>query len=297
MKGGWLTAAGALGISTAPILFALSETAPARGALFRFAYALPALLLICALRPSARRSFRRARWLGLGAASGVFFALDLLMWHRSIELIGAGPATLLVNTQVVWVGLFGRAFLGQRPSAWFWAALPVLALGMALLGGATPSGFAAADRLGLILGAASSLMYAGALLCLRQVQMSGAVAPEAALTVQVVAAMAVVGAAAAWTDPAPPALAPAQHLWLVLLGLGPQVLAWFCIAAGIRRLPAYRGSLLLLLQPVASLWLGWWILGQSLGPGRILGAVGVLAGIFLALTPPRDSARLSESRG
>ena len=291
MAGGWLTAAGALGISTAPILFALSQTTPARGALLRFAYALPVLILACALRPAARRSFRRKRWLGLGALSGVFFALDLLMWHRSIGLVGAGPATLLVNTQVVWVGLFGQIFLGQRPSAWFWTALPVVALGMALLGGATPSGFAAADRLGLALGAGSGLMYAGALLCLRQAQMSGSVAPEAALTVQVAAALAVVGAAAAWTEPGFSALAPMQHLWLALLGLGPQVLAWFCIAAGIRRLPAYRGSLLLLLQPVASLALGWWVLEQSLGPGRILGAAGVLGGIFLALTPPRPRRR------
>ena len=271
------------------MLFALSGASPAQGAFFRFAWALPALVLVCALRPAARRSFRRKRWLGLGAASGAFFALDLLMWHRSIELIGAGPSTLLVNTQVVWVGLFGAVFLGQRPAGGFWAALPVLALGMALLSGATPRGFAAADRLGLAFGAGAGLAYGGALLCLRQAQKSGAVPPEAALTAQVAAALAAVAPVAAWADPTPPALGPAQHLWLALLGLGPQLLPWFCIGAGIRRLPAYRGSVLLLLQPVASLVLGWRVLGQSLDPLRVLGAALVLAGVLLALAPPRAS--------
>jgi drug/metabolite transporter (DMT)-like permease len=287
-----LTALGALGISTAPILFALSRTDPAVGVLFRFGYALPVLVAVCALRPDARRAFARRDqrgWLRFGAGAGLFFALDLLLYHHSIQRIGAGPATLLANTQVVWLALFGLAVLGERPAARFWLALPVLLIGTALLGGATLAGFArAADRDGLLLGAGSGAMYAGALLCLRQAQLHSRIPPEAALTAQIAVGLAVI-AAATWWEQGGVALqlSAAQHGWLVLLALGPQVVAWVCISAGIRHIPAHHTGAMLMLQPVSSLVLGWWILDQALSARRLLGALLVLGGIALSLAGRR----------
>ncbi len=287
LSGPLLVSAGALIISTAPVFFALSGAEPSVGALLRFAYALPPLLLLCALRPTARASFGRQGWLALGVASGAFFAADMLTWHRSIALIGAGPATLLANTQVLWITLFGVAFLAERPGRGFWLALPVLAVGMLLLCGVTPSGFArASDGPGLAYGAASGAMYAGALLCLRQAQRSARIAPEAALVVQLSAALCAV-AAAAWLGGESLDLEPQQHGWLLALAWGPQVLGWLCISAGIRRAPAYQGGVLLLLQPVGSLLLGWWVLAQALTPGRWIGAALVLGGVAASLAAAR----------
>ena len=76
-------------------------------------------------------------------------------------------------------------------------------------------------------------------------------------------------------------LAAEQHLWLATLGIGVQAVAWFLISGGIRRLPGHHGGMILLAQPVSSLVLGWWILGQALTFGRLAGAALILIGIAI----------------
>jgi drug/metabolite transporter (DMT)-like permease len=289
-RGRWLTAAGALCIAFAPVIFTLSGAPASLAALLRFAYALPLVAIACALRPEARGAFRSRSWLGFALAGGAFFAADILLWHRVIGLIGAGPATLLVNTQVIWVTLLGVAFLGEWPARSFWWALAPLALGMTLLSGASPRGFAIPDGgLGLALGIGSGAAYGAALLCLREASRRAPVPAESVLLVQLAGAL-LVAALAVGAEARGPALAPAQHAWLVALAAGPQVLGWFLINSGIRRIPAYEGALMLVLQPVASVALAWWILGQGLSPPRIAGAVLLLGAVVLALRSTRAPA-------
>ena len=276
------TLGGALGISTAPILVTLSQAHPTPIAVWRFIYALPLLLALCLLRRDGRRAFRHRGWIVIAALSGVFFAADLSLWHRSIGLIGAGPATLLVNTQVVWVALIGLVFLGERPSRVFWVFLPVILAGMLLLAGGGLEGIPhAADRRGLALGIGSGLAYAGMLVCLRQAQRRALVPPESALLVQITLALAILSLLGFAERSLPTSLAAEQHLWLATLGIGVQAVAWFLISGGIRRLPGHHGGMILLAQPVSSLVLGWWILGQALTFGRLAGAALILIGIAI----------------
>jgi drug/metabolite transporter (DMT)-like permease len=53
------------------------------------------------------------RWIALG--SGVVLGADTVAWHNSIEFIGAGLATLIANTSVVFVALGAWLILGERP--------------------------------------------------------------------------------------------------------------------------------------------------------------------------------------
>jgi drug/metabolite transporter (DMT)-like permease len=284
-----LTLAGALGLSTTPITVALSRAEPAPVAFFRFAYALPCLLALCLARPDGRRALRTPGWRVAAALAGAFLGIDLLLWHRSIALIGAGAATLAANTQVIWVALFGIAFLGERPHALFWAALPAVGLGLVLLvgggPGALPSEGASA---GLGYGLGAGLCYAGALVCLRRSQRAAVVPPEASLLVQIAVGFACVGAAGLVEGSLPVALRPEQHFWLAALGVGGQVVAWVLITAGIRALRGHVGALLLLVQPVGALVLGWLVLGQAQTQGRATGALLVVVGIAVAvLSEPR----------
>src|SRR3972149_4181289 len=59
---------------------------------------------------------------------GLFLALDLAVWHRSIELIGAGLATVLANTQIVFVGLIAWAVHRERPTALAFGMIPSICL-------------------------------------------------------------------------------------------------------------------------------------------------------------------------
>jgi drug/metabolite transporter (DMT)-like permease len=89
-------AAAAVGLSFTAIFFALSETSPSTATVFRCLYALPILWWL-ARREDAffgPRPWRTRRWALL---AGVFFGIDLLLFHASILLMGAGLATVLSN--------------------------------------------------------------------------------------------------------------------------------------------------------------------------------------------------------
>ena len=77
-----------------------------------------------------RGPFARAAWIG-----GVFFAADLVLWHYSIEYVGAGLATVLGNTQVVLVGLLAWLLFRERPSRNSLLAIPVAMVGIVLISG------------------------------------------------------------------------------------------------------------------------------------------------------------------
>jgi uncharacterized membrane protein len=130
---------GAVTIAFSSILVRLSHASPSTAAIFRCAYALPALGLIAWLedRRYGSRSWQDRRF---AVYAGVFFAADLIMWHHSIEDVGAGLATVLANIQVVLVPLVAWAVLAERPSRRVLAALPLALLGVLMISGVLEHG-------------------------------------------------------------------------------------------------------------------------------------------------------------
>lgn len=102
---------GAMAIAFSGILVRLANVEPATAAIFRCAYALPALGVIAYLE-RRRHGPRPAAQVWLAMLAGVFLALDLVIWHHTIALVGAGLATVLGNTQVVIVAVLAWLFLG-----------------------------------------------------------------------------------------------------------------------------------------------------------------------------------------
>ena len=92
----------------------LSHASPSTAAIFRCAYALPVLGLIAWLEDRQVRPARLARSPDRGRG-GIFFGVDLLLWHRSIKDVGAGLATVLANIQVVLVPLVAWVVLASGP--------------------------------------------------------------------------------------------------------------------------------------------------------------------------------------
>src|SRR5689334_8843099 len=159
---------GALSIAFSAVLVRLSGSSPATAAIFRCAYALPALGLLAWLE---RRAYgpRPAAQVRLAWLAGVFFAVDLVVWHHTIEFVGAGLATVLGNTQVVIVALLAWLLLGERPSNRVLAAMPLVLLGVVLISGIIGSGaYGSHPGLGVITGVVTGISYAGFLLALRR---------------------------------------------------------------------------------------------------------------------------------
>lgn len=253
---------GAVLISFAPIFVRAMDTSPTTAAFYRCAIGGTTLLVLCRWRTPGML-------LGPGAArkwsvlAGLFFAIDLAAWHRSIHLIGPGLATLLVNFQVFILAAYGRIFLHQRVS---WQQ--VMGMGLALLGLALllvqPSvPLLDEQRTGLLLALLTALVYAGYILSLRQARMTGT-SPLAEVGIASVSASLLL---------LPLLLLFGEDLVLqdrrearLVMGyaLLPQVLGWVLISRGQTRLRPSTVGLLLLLQPaLAFVWDVWFFSRQT----------------------------------
>lgn len=281
--------AGALGafvIAFSGILVKLAEVSPATAAFFRCAYALPLLGLLAWIerRRYGPRS-RRERLLALGA--GVFFAADLVFWHYSIESVGAGLATVIANSQVVLVALLAWAVLGERPENRVLASIPVVFAGVVLISGVIGAGAYGDDpALGALYGILTAIAYALFLLILRQGNSDDRrpAGPlfDATLTGAIFSGIA--GIMIGDIDWVPDLEA---QFWLVLLALSSQVLGWLLISVSLPRLPAVLTSILLMLQPVCSVFLAALLLSEAPSSVQLAGVGVVLAGVAYATLRPR----------
>lgn len=272
--------AGALTIASSSTLVRLADVTPETAAFFRCLYALPALAAL-AWRERRRLGPRPPRRLVL-AAAGLFFAADLIIWHYAIADVGAGLATVLGNLQVVLVGFVAWAVLAERPEARVVAAVPVSLVGVVLISGVLEDGAYGANPVrGVVLGALTSLAYAGFILLLRSAN-AGPSRPAGPLlesTAWAAAGCLVAGEAFGTLDPLPGW--PAQG-WLILLALSAQVLGWMLISWSLPRLPAALTSVLLLAQSVAAVMLAMALLGESPSALQLGGVAILLSGIAVA---------------
>ncbi|WP_243382867.1 DMT family transporter [Geothrix alkalitolerans] len=249
---------------------------------YRMAIALPPVAwLAWRARNSARRDAGKSRlWAGV---AGLCFVGDLWMWHSSLHHTSAANATLLVTLAPIWVAVVSVVWLGARLRRQFW-------LGVALaLGGALILGLAKGARwgtgLGELLGALASLAYGAFTLALGRARQELS-APEALFWVVLccMVGFGVLGLAQGEAFSGYPARA-----WWALAGLGlvVQVVAWWLITWGIGHVSTNLGAMGLMTQPVATVILGWLLLGESVRPLQGVGTLLVLAGIAAcALAPP-----------
>jgi drug/metabolite transporter (DMT)-like permease len=282
-------AAGALVIAFSAILVRLAEVSPETAAVFRCAYALPALGLLAWVE---RRRFgpRSARDRKLAFVAGAFFAADLVSWHHSIAAVGAGLATVLANVQVVVVGLVAWALLGERPESRTIASVPVVLVGVVLISGAIGAGAYGDDpALGVLYGLITAVTYSGFLLVLRQgnTDLRRPAGPLFDATLSATVFCLLAGVAIGGLDLVP---GPEAQAWLVTLALSSQVVGWLLISISLPRVPAVLTSIVLTLQPVGSVILGVVLLSESPSAVQLAGVVVVLSGILVATLRPRRAA-------
>jgi drug/metabolite transporter (DMT)-like permease len=278
---GRVAVAGALTIAFSAILVRKADVAPATAAVFRCAYALPALGVLAWVErrrhgPRTRRALKFSLW------AGAFFAADLICWHYAIHDVGAGLATVLGNLQVVLVGLVAWLTLGERPEARVVAAVPIALLGIVLISGVVGSGAYGEDPArGVVFGVATGLTYAGFILVLRESarDLRRPVAPLFEATAAATVFALIGGLAIGDIDLAPSWPA---HGWLLLLALSSQVVGWLLISLSLPRLPAALTSVLLTVQPVGSVILGVVLLSESPSLLQLVGVAFIFSGIVVA---------------
>ena len=283
-----MTAAlGAACIASSAILVVLAGTGAATTAVYRCALALPLLVPLGVLEQRRHgprsRAARLASWV-----AGLFFAIDLVLWTHAIAEVGAGVATVLGNLQVLFVAVGAWLLFKERPGARLVLSLPVVVVGVVLVSGlAGRPGVGRNPLAGVLFGVGTSLAYAAFLMILRRSTHTAHVAgPLADATAGAVAGSLVLGAIFGSLD-----LTPGWRAigWLALLALTSQTLGWLLITSSLPRLPSALSSLLLLLQPVATLGLAFLVLGERPSPLQLLGAALICGGILAVARARRPS--------
>ena len=257
---------------------------PSTGTVYRALFGLPLLALV-GVAEWRRYGGLPATSIRLAAIAGLFFAGDLLLWHHAIEFVGAGLATVLGNLQVVIVGIVAWLLLGERPSRATLLALPVVLIGVVLISGAIGGDAYGADPgLGVVLGIATAMCYAGYLLVIRRGGRDPRrpAGPVAIATVLCALAAGAAGFAYGDLDLAPPLESLA---WLALLGVTSQSAGYLLISISLPRLPAVITSIILLAQPVMTVALSVVLLGEAPSTTQLLGVVLVIGGIAAATLP------------
>jgi drug/metabolite transporter (DMT)-like permease len=280
---------GALCIAFSAVLVRLSGTSPATAAIFRCAYAVPALALIAWLerRAYGPRPFAQVR---LAWIAGILFAVDLVVFHHTIELVGAGLATVLGNTQVVIVALLAWLLLGERPSNRVLAAMPIVLVGVVLISGIIGSdAYGTNPGLGVLTGVVTGITYAAFLLVLRRGNADIRRPAGPLLDATWVAAIAAIGIGLPFGEvdliPSWPA-----HGYLLLLALSSQVIGWLLISVSLPRLPASLTSVILTIQPVGAVLLGIVLVNERPSVVQLLGAGAILLGLMIATLRRRPNA-------
>jgi drug/metabolite transporter (DMT)-like permease len=286
-----LATLGAACISASAVLIKLAGTGTATAVFYRCLLALPLLAALAALE-QRRRGPRPLRARLGPVVAGVFLAIDLVLWNHAIADVGAGIATVLGNLQVVFVTASAWLLFRERPARGFFLALPVVMAGVVLVSGLADHAHGVRSLAGIEYGLGTSVAYAAFLLILRQ---TSAATPHVAGPLADATAGATAGAAAlgllfggfsvhiGWDT----------FGWLLLLAVTSQTAGWLLITSSLPRLPAALSSLLLLLQPAASILLAAAVLGERPSPLQLAGAALVCTGVLAA---SRTRAKSSRSR-
>ncbi len=281
---------GSAALAFGPWLVRLADVPPFASAFWRLAIAVPALALLAVIarrRSDAPGPAVPARAvLTVVALAGVFFAIDLALWHLGIKRTTLANATLMGNSASFILPVYGfvvaRAWPGRAA-----AALLCASTGIALLLGRSAD-VSATHLTGDLLCLGAGAFYALYFIAVDRVR--AGVAPMTLLAVATA-----VGAAALLPVVVGGTLVPHDWTPLILLALGSQVIGQGLIIFAAGYLPPLVIGLTLLVQPAISAMIGSLRFGEALAPVD-LGGMALVALALVMVRLPGRVARATISR-
>jgi drug/metabolite transporter (DMT)-like permease len=273
---------GVLSISFSAIFVRLSGASPVTAAFFRGLYALPPIIVVwwgirgTDTRPVAARA--------LAAASGVFLAVDLALWHQSIADIGTGLATVLINAQVLFVGATAWVLHRERPSPLALVMIPIVLAGVVLISGlGRPDAYGTNPVAGVVFAVVAAACYAAFLLIFRASNRELVPPPGPVLDATVGMTVGAIVLAAPFDPHFSLATTWPAHGWLLAMALICQAAGWILIGTALPRLPALESSVILLSQPIGTVTWGWLVFAERMSVIQAAGMVVMTLGIAILI--------------
>lgn len=245
----WLVFLGTICIGFAPLLVRFSDLSPSLIGFYRTGIAGALLLsyhLLCKKKLPKVPGFYIITFIG-----GFFFAMDLLVWHRSIHIIGPGMATILGNTQVFYLLLIGLILFKERITPVKILTFIGAFLGVLLILKGQLNFFNESDYFyGCLFGLLTGLFYACYTTTLKK---SNAIKPSpSAVSIITFTSLS----AAIWlllfSFFETGYKGTFRDNWVYLVGLACicQILGWGLISSGLKKAPLSIAGLIILIQPV-----------------------------------------------
>lgn len=276
---------GATMISFSPVWVKLVSVSPTTSGFYRVFIGGVALVLFLGLTRQRLQLTRRVWMILTGAA--VFFALDLWFWHRSINYIGPGLATLLANFQVFFMMAAGVTLLGQRPRPIQLIAVPLALAGLGMIVGFDWRSLPADYRLGVIFGLLTAGAYAGYMLSMRAAR-TGSVhrLPTREVAIVSLGSALILGISALTEGVSLAVPTATDGMWLLAYGLVSHCLGLLFIASSLPRVSTTEAGLALLLQPTLSFVWDVVIFARPMTATELVGAAIALLAIYLGSRQP-----------
>lgn len=262
-------------------IYTRSATNPLSIGFLRLALSTPVLFLAC-IQTLGWRTFQIARRdLVLMVLIGAMTAFSQVCYFASIGYIGVAPATLIaICTAPIWVAWLASLFLHERLTPLILLAGVLAIAGTALLVNIQPEQITGRSQslIGVFLALSSALGYASLTLCSRF--LARRYHPLQSLTVGFLA-----GAILLFPITLITGLAVQYPLiswaYLLYLGIVTTACAYLLYFSGMRHTPATIASIAMLLEPLTSTVLAWWLLNEPLSPSGSVGGIVLLSAIGL----------------
>jgi DME family drug/metabolite transporter len=248
---------------------------------FRSAVAAVALLLLV-------REARRG-WTWSVLPVGLAYAATLVLFVHSTKLTTSANAIFLQSTAPAYLLILGPLLLKEplgRRDLWFTLAL-IFGMGLFFYGTENPMATAPDPARGNLYALLSGLAWALTLAGLRWQAHSNPQVNTGLATV-------VMGNIFAFLIAAPRAF-PVTHFGgrdvsvILFLGLVQIGLAYWCLTRGMRHVPAFESSTILLIEPVCNPIWSWFIHGEHPGVWSLAGGAVIILSTFTKIWSERRS--------
>lgn len=288
-------ALGLLAVSTAAILIRLAQEEGMPSLVIAAGRMLVALVV---LTPFTWRAYQHElrglsrKELGLCLLGGAFLGVHFAAWISSLEYTSVVASVVLVTTNPLFVALLSYPLLGEKVSR------PVLfGIGLAFIGGilVALSGDAGdpptrpEPLLGNGLAVIGAIAAAAYFLVGRRIRAKLSLIPYIWL-VYGSSAIFLLGVAILRGESFG-GYAPIAYVWLLAMGLIPQLIGHSAFNYALGYLPAAFVSLVVLGEPVGSGILAFIFLGETPQPVALLGALIILGGLFLASYQRQETSK------
>lgn len=209
---------------------------------------------------------------------GILFASDIAFWNTSIMLSKASVSTLLANLAPIWVGIGALLFHKDKPGKFFWIGTAAAILGVWIIVGPESIGELNLTK-GNIFAIIASIFY-GIYLLTTKYGRKG-LDTFSFTSISMISSTVVLGILCFFNDIEITGFAGSSWLFLIILGLVPQVAGWLAINQSLGHIKPTTASVTLLSQSVFTAIFAIPVLGELLTLNEIGGAVLVLAGIYM----------------